>query len=153
MFGFWDSGRFGRRTWCRRRWCRLWREPEEALINLCSSTCTRSLFPRSRSHGYCSWCDFTVGFHHVQGLDKYFNLIAATIEYIANLNHGRWPAGLVAGVIMLASTSPNRCGDHRSDESTRRRRIPTFELSRGILFYFFKKISFMLLQKKKKRNH
>ena len=34
--------------------------------------------------------------------------------------------------VMLASTSPTRHGDHRSDELTRQRRIPSFELSRGI---------------------
>ena len=64
--------------------------------------------------------DFAVGFQRLplKSLEKieYFNLVAATIKYIADLNHDRWPAGLVTGVVYvvtLASTSPNRRGDRR----------------------------------------
>ena len=65
--------------------------------------------------------DFATDFHRLplKSLEKieYFNLVATTIKYIADLNHGRWPAGLVTEVVyvvMLASTSPNHRGDCRS---------------------------------------
>ena len=47
--------------------------------------------------------DFTTSFHHLPSKPfkkiEYFKFIATAIEYIDDLNHGHWPAGLVAGVI------------------------------------------------------
>ena len=99
------------------------------IMLLCAQTLNSSqpdsdMYRKSLSTFKVSWLPFMVmtsppaftACHWSLSRKEYFNLIATTIEYIADLNHGRWPAGPVAEVVyvvMLTLTSPNRCGDRR----------------------------------------